>query len=110
MTPLTTRAGRAHSSPPRSGPTVTAAPRAVHSPTQPATPTANGEPPTGGEVNASRARSATTRLAPKPVQVAARTAVLALVVIGIHAAASHPVSAVAVAVLLAVVLVRGRSL
>lgn len=89
---------------------VTAAPRAVHSPNQPATSRANGEPPTGGEVNASRARSETTHLAPAPIRSIARTTALALAVIGIHAAAAHPLTALAVAVILTAFLVRRRAL
>lgn len=79
---------------------VTAPPSAAR-PTPTAPALAVVVPPSGGDAAATSTRDAAHhpgRVAPAPIRNLARITVLALAVVGIHAAAAHPLTALIVAV------------
>lgn len=79
---------------------IVTAPPSAERPTADAPQAAAAEPPSGGDA-ATSTRDVVQhpgRVDPAPIRALARTLVLALAFFGIHAAASHPLAALTVAV------------
>lgn len=81
------------------GPHIVATHPSAARPTRTAPQLRAVEPPSGGDASTSTRDVAQHpgRVAPAPIRSLARTLVLALAFVGIHAAASHPLAALTVA-------------
>ncbi len=80
----------------RGNPVVGASPNQPTQSTVQTTPRSPSIPPSGGDSSA-HTRSAAARVAPAPIRALVSMSVLGAAFFGIHAAASHPISAVVTA-------------